>query len=415
MGNSLDIPVTEKETKHGPINLISSGVGRETDTGGSARLEYGISCMQGWRTSMEDSYIVANDSYSLFGKQAKNYGHNTSIPVSIFAICDGHGGQLAAKFVSREFCACLCRQEEFQRYLANQKGNDCVNKQKKKKKKKETKDKVSGFAKRTTNDDETEILLKQSLKKTHLEMDKLLMKEIKKNNPQKSSSMKDQTLNNDGQNRLNNNRDNQLQSELYDIWDTGTTATIILLTPTIILCSNVGDSRTILCRRATHTSDQIFDIVPLSCDHKPNIPQEMKRIINAGGEVTNNGLINGELAVSRGIGDFRFKNRDKIMRYGDAKILEDEFLSFMVSPIPDITICHRNALNDQFLVLASDGIWDVLSNDECANFISQLFREGECNLGLLCEEVSHLTKLFLIHGYTIILLNIFHHQYYQRF
>lgn len=388
MGNSLDKPVTEKETKHGAINLISLGMDRETNIEGSARLEYGVSCMQGWRTSMEDSYIVANDSHSLFGKEAKNYEHSSSIPVSLFAILDGHGGQLAAKFVSQEFCACLRRQEEFQQYLANQKGNDCGTKQKKRKKKKEMKDKVYGLEKRTANNGEMENLLKQSLKKASVEMDKMLMKEIIENNLQKSSVKKDQIQNDDVKNQLGNDHDNQIQCDsYYDVWDTGTTATIVLLTPTIILCSNIGDSRTILCRRSRHTCDQIVNVVPLSCDHKPSIPQEMNRIVNAGGNVSNNGLINGELAVSRGLGDFRFKNRDIIMRFDDPEFSEDSILSFMVSPIPDITVHHRNATNDQFLVLASDGIWDVFSNDECANFICQLFREGECHLGLVCEEV----------------------------
>ncbi len=59
-----------------------------------------------------------------------------------------------------------------------------------------------------------------------------------------------------------------------------------------------GDSRSVLCRGG--------EAVPLSQDHKPNMAGERARIEGAGGRVSI-GRVNGDLAVSRALGDFPFK------------------------------------------------------------------------------------------------------------
>merc|ERR1719343_691683 len=41
---------------------------------------------------------------------------------------------------------------------------------------------------------------------------------------------------------------------------------------------------------------------------------------------------------------------------------------------------------DEFMILACDGIWDVANNEECASFVQSLLDEGESDLGLICEE-----------------------------
>ena len=75
----------------------------------------------------------------------------------------------------------------------------------------------------------------------------------------------------------------------------GCTATVILITKTHIFCANSGDSRTVLARSQ--------GCLPLSEDHKPDNEIEKARIEAAGGFVAEN-RVNGNLALSRALGDF---------------------------------------------------------------------------------------------------------------
>jgi serine/threonine protein phosphatase PrpC len=83
----------------------------------------------------------------------------------------------------------------------------------------------------------------------------------------------------------------------------GTTAVTVLVKGNKLYCGNAGDSRAVISQRGK--------AVPLSVDHKPNDPEEMKRIIAAGGWV-DACRVNGNLALSRALGDFIFKNNDSL-------------------------------------------------------------------------------------------------------
>ena len=89
----------------------------------------------------------------------------------------------------------------------------------------------------------------------------------------------------------------------------------------------------------------------MSLDHKPNDRIEYERIINAGSTVID-GRINGHLNLSRAIGDFKHKENQSIPPENQA-----------ITAFPDIqeTIIQPN---DEFIILACDGIWDVLSNQD---------------------------------------------------
>lgn len=78
----------------------------------------------------------------------------------------------------------------------------------------------------------------------------------------------------------------------------GTTAITALIRENKLYCANAGDSRAIACKNGS--------LIALSHDHKPNNPEEMDRIYNAGGWVEFN-RVNGNLALSRALGDFLFK------------------------------------------------------------------------------------------------------------
>ncbi|CAK7324144.1 unnamed protein product [Dovyalis caffra] len=116
----------------------------------------------------------------------------------------------------------------------------------------------------------------------------------------------------------------------------GSTAVVAVVGKEELVVANCGDSRAVICRGGV--------AVPLSVDHKPDRPDELERVEAAGGRVINwNGhRVLGVLSTSRSIGD--------------------QHLKPFVSSKPEVTVNERTE-NDEFLILASDGLWDVISNE----------------------------------------------------
>ncbi|KAL0311894.1 UNVERIFIED_CONTAM: putative protein phosphatase 2C 72 [Sesamum radiatum] len=130
-----------------------------------------------------------------------------------------------------------------------------------------------------------------------------------------------------------------------------------------LVIANLGDSRAVL---GTRTENGIR-AVQLTTDFKPGVPSEAERIRKCKGRVL---ALKEEphiqrvwlpyddspgLAMSRAFGDFVLKNHGIIA-------------------IPDVSY-HHVSPDDQFLVLASDGVWDVLSNDEVVSLVSEVRSE----------------------------------------
>lgn len=99
--------------------------------------------------------------------------------------------------------------------------------------------------------------------------------------------------------------------------------------------ANAGDSRVVLCRAEGVTEAMSFD-------HKPLSDIEMKRITEAGGFVNQFGRVNGNLNLSRSIGDLKYKQVPDIV---PAKQ--------MITAEPDIKSVTLNE-NDEFIILACD-------------------------------------------------------------
>lgn len=135
----------------------------------------------------------------------------------------------------------------------------------------------------------------------------------------------------------------------------GSTAVTVLVTEREVICAHVGDSRAVLCRGGV--------CVSLTDDHKPENEAEMARIHAAGGKVENN-RVNGQLAMSRAIGDFSYKRADHLPHHKQ-----------LVTCVPDV---KREVLqgNEEFLVVACDGIFDVLTNNALVEMIRTLFTEN---------------------------------------
>ncbi|KAH8302201.1 hypothetical protein KR044_003946 [Drosophila immigrans] len=146
----------------------------------------------------------------------------------------------------------------------------------------------------------------------------------------------------------------------------GSTAVVVLVKDNMLYCANAGDSRAIASING--------QLETLSMDHKPNNEAESKRIIEGGGWVEFN-RVNGNLALSRALGDFVFKRANKKP--------EDQ----IVTAYPDVET--RQVLQDwEFIVLACDGIWDVMSNEEVLQFC-----RTRIGLGMqpekICEELMN--------------------------
>ncbi|KAJ6794615.1 putative protein phosphatase 2C 53 [Iris pallida] len=120
----------------------------------------------------------------------------------------------------------------------------------------------------------------------------------------------------------------------------GSTAVAAVVCSSHIIVANCGDSRAVLCRGKQP--------VALSVDHKPNREDEYARIEAEGGKVIqwNGYRVLGVLAMSRSIGD--------------------RYLKPWIIPVPEVTIVPRTK-EDECLILASDGLWDVMSNEEACD------------------------------------------------
>jgi serine/threonine protein phosphatase PrpC len=122
---------------------------------------------------------------------------------------------------------------------------------------------------------------------------------------------------------------------------------------------NVGDSRVSLISSKK--------IIRLSQDHRTTDNEERKRVISEGGMVFNN-RVNGELMLTRSFGDFDFKSSGK----HKTKKIKDELSKFRRGVIcePFVTqIEIDQSIKNQFLFLASDGVWDVVSEEEMQQLI----------------------------------------------
>lgn len=139
----------------------------------------------------------------------------------------------------------------------------------------------------------------------------------------------------------------------------GSTYLICLKYGDLLFVANGGDCRAIM--------NANYEAIGITVDHKPGSKTEHDRIVGLGGFVSNEAgnvpRVNGHLAVSRGVGDF--------------------YMSPFFSWIPDIYAKKLEGMNN-FVVMASDGIWDVMSNEDVNKaFIDRIVK----NNGMITEDV----------------------------
>ena len=281
-------------------------------------LKYGAGNMQGWRLKNEDAHICEEIDKKYY----------------IFGVFDGHGGPEVALYVKNHFI------EEF----------------------KKNKNFKINFGK--------------CLEETFYKLDELLLTDdalkelisIRKNYKNINEKYLKKVLNKDELIIYN-----FLMLEKYDKdipFSTGCTACVCVIDSVQkkIIFANSGDSRAIIIGKNN-------EIKQITKDHKPDNATEKERIYNAEGCVNEN-RVDGELNLSRTIGDLRFKNNKKF-----------DIDKQKIICTPDI---FEENLNDiQYIVIGCDGIYDCMSNEKLGKFILNNIKNSKNISSLIGNLMDH--------------------------
>ena len=154
-------------------------------------------------------------------------------------------------------------------------------------------------------------------------------------------------------------------STYFDSIGSGSTVVLIHITPEKIISMNCGDSRAILITKKQN-------IVPLSRDHKPELPEERARIEASGGRVDK----------IYGMGPYRvwFKNEDYPGLAMSRSIGDKLAHKVGVSDIPEIKEFNIEDLDPLAIIVASDGIWEFMPNEDVKNIVMNYLYSKDANL-----------------------------------
>ena len=183
----------------------------------------------------------------------------------------------------------------------------------------------------------------------------------------------------------------------------GTTVSVAIIRKDRMFIANVGDSTVVLAVDSTFNDEEIGDrasnssscevrgqvrAIVLTDDHKPESRKEMQRIEKIGGKVLKSSQGVMRVAWLRKTASNTFSTSNPTQRYdvvpflgiarslGDLWSYTDEHDDYFVSPVPDVQEYKFNINRDRFMVLASDGLWNVMSHQEVVEFVYK-FRQDE--------------------------------------
>jgi serine/threonine protein phosphatase PrpC len=153
----------------------------------------------------------------------------------------------------------------------------------------------------------------------------------------------------------------------------GSTCVSVIYTPTKLICPNIGDSRAVIGKYNAQTCK--WSSFELTRDHKPTEQDEAERIWNSGGRIQ------------------PFTDEDTGEPVGPQRvwIMEDDVpglamtrsfgdivaASVGVNSVPEITE-YVLSEDDKFMLVASDGVWEFISSDECMKMIREYYERNDC-------------------------------------
>eukprot|EP01119_Soliformovum_irregulare_P004501 TRINITY_DN15526_c0_g1_i1.p1 TRINITY_DN15526_c0_g1~~TRINITY_DN15526_c0_g1_i1.p1 ORF type:complete len:600 (-),score=127.41 TRINITY_DN15526_c0_g1_i1:109-1908(-) len=160
----------------------------------------------------------------------------------------------------------------------------------------------------------------------------------------------------------------------------GTTVTTAIIIGNYLYVGNVGDTEAMLCTNGRPKT--------VTCSHKPANNFEEERITAAGGrivEIANQKRLGHSrlnpkffhIGITRAIGDLDFKSEDLTGGKSSGLIAE-----------PSVSKTLLTA-DDQFLMIASDGFWDVVSQDEASQYV---LKNAEKDSDSICKNLIELSQ-----------------------
>ena len=322
--------------------LSTPNLEKNIDNGYNNDLEYGICSIQGYRPSMEDTYF-----------SAINIGEDKNL--SLFGVCDGHGGKEISSYIAQNFQSFLEKNENF------------INRK-----------------------------YQEALKETFLSLDKsLLEKEVyekllnysiedRKNEEEKFDKIAKEVIKEDEKITEDDITQMKAFKNLFDprnledcnvAYFCGSTACVVLFGENDIFIANAGDSRCILL-------DKDGIVRHKTTDHKCTNQEEKKRIEQAEGFIEGN-RIKGCLDVTRGFGDLEYKTNEWLRP-------EDQ----MITANPEIISVPTKDID--YVVLGCDGFFEPINEDsnngKIGKFILDKLKEKKRNDG---NNISDVISLFI--------------------
>jgi len=160
----------------------------------------------------------------------------------------------------------------------------------------------------------------------------------------------------------------KLRKSRVNSYTSGTCCNLVLISGGKCFIANLGDSRAVLCRQV---GPQNFKTIDLSQDHKPTRPDEKERILSMGG------IIEAMEYEGEVTGPLRVWTKDRDIGIAMTRAIGDSYgkKAGLISD-PEITEINLQA-GDKFIIIASDGVWDVMTSKEAVDFVLNYGESGK--------------------------------------
>lgn len=167
-----------------------------------------------------------------------------------------------------------------------------------------------------------------------------------------------------------------------DVRSSGATAVMMILRKGSLQIGNCGDSRAVLCRSVNGEASPLA----LTNDHKPDRPDERRRVQAAGGQVGSRQIIvghnaNGPVMLPLGPPRVWYQARGETMGLAMSRSLGDAIVHTSgVSSEPEMSE-HAVGPYDLFVIMATDGIWDVIESNHAVQIVAAHLTRATGGLG----------------------------------